>query len=339
MMDRRLLVLWLTGKCNLRCRYCYAADSSAEDMTFETAKKAIGWMQGANFKVQFAGGEPLLNLSLMKEILEYLAQEYPNTACSVQTNAALITEEAAALFKKYHVAVGVSMDGSPERNERLRGKTKEAINGIQILRKHGIMVNLNAVVTAENVLHLADLVDLALYLGNVGGIGLDLLRYAGRAKEGAVQRASAKQLEEGLLLLRKRLDYVNTFLDRPLIVREFEKASYYLETEAACKDYCYASQGKSFVVLPDGTCYPCGSLAGMEQYNMGNVHSTVHSLRINCERPEKCRTCVYQKACSGGCPSRGLLNGGFDELDCLMKIITFQFAEDAKRRRKKNEKN
>lgn len=323
----KLLVLWLSGSCNLKCRYCYAAGGPSENMTLDTAKKAIELMGDEPFKVQFAGGEPLLNMDLLEAILAYLKEYRPQVTCSIQTNGTLINDRFAALAKKYRLAIGVSMDGRPEINEVLRGKTREVIRGIRLLGTHGIQVNLNTVVTSENVGHLADMVDMAIYLGNVRGIGLDLLRNAGRAEEGLVSRASKEPLKEGLTGLKKHLDTVNRMLPRKLVVREFEKAKYYLNAKNPCMDYCFASQGNSFVVLPDGECYPCGSLAGQERYYMGNVHSEIHPLRIRCTRPEQCTRCVYRQVCTGGCPSRGLFCGGFDELDCLMKKISFQFAE------------
>ena len=181
--------------------------------------------------------------------------------------------------------------------------------------------------TRDNAEHLADLVDMAVYLGNVGGIGLDLLRMTGRAEDGETGPAEAETLRLGLLRLKERLDAVNRLLERPLVVREFEKAACSLGAKKPCRDYCYAARGEAMAVLPQGDCYPCGSLAGRPEYYMGNVHSTVRPLRIGCARPERCGACVYREACSGGCPSRGILCGGFDELDCLMKKISFQFAQ------------
>ena len=298
----------------------------------ETALKAFELMGDTPFKVQFAGGEPLLNMALLEEILEYLKIHYPKVKCSIQTNGVLINDTFAKLAKKYRLAIGVSMDGAPEMNEKLRGRTREVIQGIRLLGKYGIQINLNTVVTSENVERLSDMVDMALYLGNVRGIGLDLLRKAGRAEDGSIERATGEQLEKGLTALKHRLDTVNKLLPRPLVVREFEKARYYLNAKNPGMDYCFAAQGNCFVVLPNGDCYPCGSLTGNEQYYMGNVHSAVQPLKINCTRPERCKQCVYGAVCSGGCPSRGLLCGGFDDLDCLMKKITFKFAEHAKGR-------
>lgn len=322
----RLLVLWLTGRCDLRCRYCYAANGPQADMAPDTARKAIDLMGGRPFRLQLAGGEPLLNRRLLLEILETVGGE-PNILCSIQTNATLVDDVLAEVFRKNRVAVGVSLDGMPEINEKQRGLTPKALEGVRILGAHGLRVNLTAVVTAENAARLDQLVDLAVYLGNVNGIGLDLLRQAGRAAESKIAPADPGSLERGLRALKIRLDQVNRLLPRPLVVREFEKAKYCLHAEHPCVDYCFAAQGKSFVVLPNGDCLPCGSLAGQAQYSMGNVHSGVHPLSIRCARPEKCNTCVYRKACAGGCPSRGLLRGGFDELDCLMKKISFQLME------------
>lgn len=332
--DERLLVLWLTGKCNLRCRYCYAAKNDQGEMDLGTARLAVQQMGDTPFRLQFAGGEPLLNLPLLAEILEYIREYRIPARCSLQTNGTLITDEAAEILRAHRVAVGVSLDGGPKVNEKLRGHTQEVLAGIACLARHGMMVNLNAVVTEENAETLADLVDIAIYLGNVNGIGLDLLRIAGRARAGGIRPPTQEALQKGLAELKDRLDARNCLLKRKLVVREFEKAAYYLGTQHPCLDYCFAAQGRSYVVLPDGDCYPCGSLAGDRQYYMGNVHTAVHPVAIQCIRPRMCAACAYAKVCTGGCPSRGLLRGGFDELDCLMKKITFQFAEGRKKEEK-----
>lgn len=329
--EKRLLVIWPTGRCNLSCKYCYASNRSSEEMGMDTFRKALQLMGDHPFQIQFAGGEPLLKKDLLEEMLEYVKAVYPEVSCAVQTNGTLIDDAFARMVKKYRLAVGVSMDGRPEKNEWLRGKTNAATDGVRLLGQYGISLNLNTVVIAENVLQLADMVDLSVYLGNVRGIGLDLLRLSGRALETEVHRAAPKDLEKGLYLLKERLDLVNRLLKKPLVVREFQKASYQLRVKNPCGEYCFASLGHSFVVLPNGACYPCGSLAGEEKYYMGNVHTAVSPIRINAVRPQQCSSCKYRNVCSGGCPSRGLLYGGFDELDCLMKKITFQFAEDAKK--------
>ncbi len=64
-----LLALSVTSDCNLRCRYCYArGGESSASMNWITARRAIDVMAECfdGFKIQFTGGEPLLNLNLIE---------------------------------------------------------------------------------------------------------------------------------------------------------------------------------------------------------------------------------------------------------------------------------
>jgi uncharacterized protein len=300
-------------------------------MSFETAQLAVDRMGSgpSPFTLQFAGGEPLLNLALMEKVMGYTRQRRPDARFSVQTNGTLLDEKAAALFKRYRVAIGVSLDGKVETNEMQRGCSAGTLSGILLLRDCGLSVNITTVVTRENAEKLREIVDMAVYLQNVRGIGLDLLRKAGRAAETAspVRCADGDALKRGIQALYCHLKEVNRLLPRPIIVREFEKARYQLSRgdNGGGEPYCYASLGDSFVVLPDGDCYPCGSLAGNRRYRMGNIRTGIIPRALGCSRPpEKCSACTWRKFCTGGCPSRGLLVGGFDELDCVMKRTAFE---------------
>lgn len=189
----KYIVLWTTNDCNLRCKYCYAnGGDKKEYMTFETAKKAIDLPKGS-FKLQLAGGEPLLNFELIKEIHSYLKKQKPNIKMQIQTNGTLIDDKIGKWVKEMGIPIGVSLDGPFEVNESIRGSTKEVIEGIKTLGAFGIMTNINCVVTSESIKKLDKLMDLAFYLGNIGGIGLDLLRETGRTEISGVEIASPEQ--------------------------------------------------------------------------------------------------------------------------------------------------
>ncbi len=178
------LVLWVTTDCNLRCRYCYASGGDkAEYMDCQVAKQALDLMlsQSDGFKIQFAGGEPLLNMDLIEQVVGYtqgLGIRY-----QLQTNATLIDDKIAGNLKRLAVDVGVSLDGLPAVNDPLRsfadgqGSTAATIAGLENLRAAGIGVGLTCVLSAENVTELCGLVELASYLGNVDGINLTLSHY------------------------------------------------------------------------------------------------------------------------------------------------------------------
>ena len=67
MMPLQMMVLSLTGDCNLACRYCYAFGQDRSMMTWETARRAVDLAAagGAPFILLFLGGVPLLALPLV----------------------------------------------------------------------------------------------------------------------------------------------------------------------------------------------------------------------------------------------------------------------------------
>ena len=72
------LALELTKRCNLRCKYCYFRaqheEKSSVDMSLEIGKAAFDRLFDAplsRYSVSFFGGEPLLNFSVLRELVLY----------------------------------------------------------------------------------------------------------------------------------------------------------------------------------------------------------------------------------------------------------------------------
>lgn len=87
------LVLWVTTDCNLCYRYCYASGGDeAEYMGGQVAKQALDLMlsQSDGFKIQFAGGEPLLNMNPIEQVVRYTQGR--SIRYQLQTNATLINK-------------------------------------------------------------------------------------------------------------------------------------------------------------------------------------------------------------------------------------------------------
>lgn len=330
--ERVLIVLWTTGRCNLNCRYCYASDSKNHfDMDFDTAVRALDHFSDRPMRIQFAGGEPMLNFDLITKVYGYVKEKGYKASFQMQTNGTLIDREKARAIKEMGIAMGVSIDGPPEVNEWLRGSTKQAVNGIRTLGEEGVIVNINSVVTDYNVERLHELADLALYLGNVGGIGLDLLREAGRAKEDGrkIEKPTGEQLKLALNRLYERSEFLRKHSGRKIAVREVEEAKKRLVLEGCSLDYCYASCGWSYVILPTGDIYPCGSLIDRDEYHMGNINEGhVKSISVEGRSAGECKDCEYLSVCPGGCPSRMIVNGNVDgeSLDCILKKTAFDIA-------------
>ena len=75
----KYLILKITNRCNLNCIYCYADNKNSKDMDFKTAKNSIDYIlsdDADKLKIQFTGGEPLLNFDLIEKVIKYCNKNY-----------------------------------------------------------------------------------------------------------------------------------------------------------------------------------------------------------------------------------------------------------------------
>ena len=74
----------VTDACNLACTYCYQINKGKRRMSFETAKQCIDMLLASNetndyinpvsspfLILDFIGGEPLLEIELIDQIMDY----------------------------------------------------------------------------------------------------------------------------------------------------------------------------------------------------------------------------------------------------------------------------
>lgn len=329
MEKTKLLILRLTDRCNLSCEYCYAASEETMDMSLETAKAAIDLFAepGEKLKIQFTGGEPLLCTQRIKEIAQYGKEQGIQMAFSIQTNGTLLDRERCALLKELRCSVGVSMDGLGEANS-LRcfpdgsNSTDAVIRGLRNLQYFGMGCNLNAVVTNINQNRLSELLDLAVLVPAVKGLGLDMFRPMGR---GAQEDYSPHldSLEQDLLHLLKRQEKLQT-LGVKVRIKELEKVRQMLQYHIKRDCYCYAESGHSAAVDPRGDLYPCASLVGKKELRMGNVHGGTVLVPKLPSMNAQCLSCPDKDLCMGGCPAGRIACGGCNPADCRMHQIMIQ---------------
>lgn len=151
--------------CNIACRYCYQnpqrdAGNFRQVYQLERMKAAV-LKEGRPF-VLF-GGEPLLlPLTDLEELFRWGMEKFGRSG--IQTNGVLIGSEHVALFKKYNVNIGISIDGPEELNdlrwhaslEKTRHNTEIILDNIaRLCREHqapGLIVTLHRLnATAEKL--------------------------------------------------------------------------------------------------------------------------------------------------------------------------------------------
>lgn len=130
-----LMTLQLTQQCNFRCKYCIYSDShnvrqrshSDLSMSWDTAKKAVDFLwehsvDSDSVSIAFYGGEPLLQLDLIQEIIAYAGKRFKgkHLQYAMTCNGSLLSKEAVKLLVENNVRLMVSMDGPKSIHDKNR---------------------------------------------------------------------------------------------------------------------------------------------------------------------------------------------------------------------------
>jgi uncharacterized protein len=124
--DVDCLEVILTAGCNLRCAYCYQNDKKPRSMSWETLRGALDLVvasRNPSVEVLFLGGEPLLELPLIRRALDHVRDTRApgkTVSYSIVTNGTLLREEEAALLATHEFDTYLSFDGVPAAQD-LRG--------------------------------------------------------------------------------------------------------------------------------------------------------------------------------------------------------------------------
>lgn len=159
--------------CNLACKYCYYQEKNklyptaqrhlmSDEMLEQFTREYIEAQTMNQVLFTWHGGEPLLrSIDFYRKALS-LQQKYAGGRCInnvIQTNGTLLTDEWCEFFAQNHWLVGISIDGPQPYHDHYRltaaGKPswKKVMQGIKLLKKHGVEWNAMAVVNAYNVNH------------------------------------------------------------------------------------------------------------------------------------------------------------------------------------------
>lgn len=159
--------------CNLACKYCYYLEKNklyptaqrhlmSDEMLEQFTREYIEAQTMNQVLFTWHGGEPLLrSIDFYRKALS-LQQKYAGGRCIdniIQTNGTLLTDEWCEFFAQNHWLVGISIDGPQPDHDHYRltaaGKPswQKVMQGIKLLKKHGVEWNAMAVVNAYNVNH------------------------------------------------------------------------------------------------------------------------------------------------------------------------------------------
>lgn len=127
------LTLQITQKCNLQCKYCVYSGKyknrshTNKSMPLNIAIKAIDFfiehsIGSPEIFVSFYGGEPILELDLIKECVSYIKikSEGKRVNYSLTTNGTLLNRKAVEYFVENDFGILISLDGPKEIHNKER---------------------------------------------------------------------------------------------------------------------------------------------------------------------------------------------------------------------------
>jgi uncharacterized protein len=281
-LDR--LVLNISNACNLKCRYCYAGGGNYHlPNSLMDRRTAAGILDqfyrlfARITKIQFFGGEPLLNADLIEFVCQDCRQrqkrgeieELPKFG--VVTNGTIFSPEIIDLFKRHDISPTISLDGPEAVNDDLRGRgTYDKIRQlVRSLEKNQIGYSFEGTYTAHHLkagLSLCDLLNFYHERFGQSEVHVPLvslpLDHPLAISDGLAARMYRQAVEYSLENLKNgRSSCCLSFASRMM--------NAYSEAKPV-QNYCPAGIS-TLAVDSMGSVYPCFMFIGRPEFNLGNV--------------------------------------------------------------------
>ncbi len=329
----KALCLHVAHDCNLRCRYCFGDSGEfggmRQLMSAEVAVAAVDLLlqhsgQRPLCEIDFFGGEPLLNLPVVRETIAYARQEGQKQGktfkFTLTTNGVLLTDAVRRELTALGVSLVLSLDGRPEVHDYMRpfphGQGSYAQLVPRILAAVAADPDGDWWVRGTFTRHNRDFAADAEHLLELG-----IRRFS---LEPVVAPPSAA--------------YALTEADLPELKAEYERLTRLYQQEAAAgrpfkffhfeidldhgpclaKRFTGCGAGHEyFAVAPSGDLYPCHQFVGRSGYKQGTVTTGIvrtdlvqEFRRTTLLTKDQCRSCFARYFCGGGCHANAELFSG-----------------------------
>ncbi|HNY66305.1 MAG TPA: radical SAM protein [Deltaproteobacteria bacterium] len=306
----RILAWEATSACNLECLHCRASatpDPKPGELTTGEARSLLEEVASAGTKlVILSGGE-----SLMRDDIFELASYGTSLGMrmTLATNGSLVTNESALEMKKAGIArVSVSLDGvTAHMHDRFRGRGGSfdlAVEGIEILVRKGMPVQVNTTVAAMNVSQMADF---PAFLEGLGVMAWHVFFLVPTGRGVDLEPATIREYKDMLdsfytVYKASRIECKATCA--PQFYRLLSEKNEPVHTKGCLAGSHFGFVSSTGIIQPCGFLQiPCGDIR-----DKGFSHAWENSLKLLLLRDEgalkgKCGRCLSKSVC-GGCRAR-----------------------------------
>jgi len=343
----------LTGKCNLRCKYCFYADEMAALGDLPTQSWLDFFAEAGSTGVQrltLSGGEVFTRPDFFELLDDVIANRM---RYSILTNGTLITEKIIDAFspgkRRLRLdSIQVSIDGSTAAVHDLSRPPKSfdrVLRGLRLLKENGFPVTCRVTINRHNVRDLSNIASLLLDDVGIRSFGTNSADRFGSARcYGQDVVLSDEEWEIAVQTMKElavkypgRINAAAGPLAFAQNVAQIEKALAEGKTGLPRRGKLSACGGvfNKMAILHDGSIVPCNMLPAMVIGKIGSLSLAeawtsgreINILRERYNTPiitiPGCEECRYAGFCAGGCPAvvfaqHGTLNA-VDTENCYIK--------------------
>ena len=341
--------------CNLACKYCYYLEKNklyptaqrhlmSDEMLEQFTREYIEAQTMNQVLFTWHGGEPLLRsidfyrkaISLQKK---YAGGRHIDNV--IQTNGTLLTDEWCEFFAQNHWLVGISIDGPQPDHDHYRltaaGKPswKKVMQGIKLLKKHGVEWYAMAVVNAYNSNHPLEFYRFFKENGCQFLQFTPIVERLTRHEDGrtlasladkdeiSLSEASVAPEQWGYFLCAIFDEWVRKDVGRFFVeIFDCTLANWMGISPGIC---AYSKEcGHAGVMEHNGDVYSCDHFV-FPEYKLGNIrdHSLIDMLYGEQQQefsrlkhsslPRQCKECDMEFACHGECPKNRFMKDKYGD--------------------------
>ncbi len=341
--------------CNLACKYCYYLEKNklyptaqrhlmSDEMLEQFTREYIEAQTMNQVLFTWHGGEPLLrSIDFYRKALS-LQQKYAGGRRIdnvIQTNGTLLTDEWCEFFAQNHWLVGISIDGPQPDHDHYRltaaGKPswKKVMQGIKLLKKHGVEWNAMAVVNAYNANHPLEFYRFFKENGCQFLQFTPIVERLTRHEDGrtlasladkdeiSLSEASVAPEQWGYFLCAIFDEWVRKDVGKIFVeIFDCTLANWMGISPGIC---AYSKEcGHAGVMEHNGDVYSCDHFV-FPEYKLGNIrdHSLINMLYGEQQQefsrlkhsslPRQCKECDMEFACHGECPKNRFMKDKYGD--------------------------
>ncbi|TSC95358.1 MAG: radical SAM domain-containing protein [Parcubacteria group bacterium Athens1014_10] len=326
------IFLYITERCQLRCRHCYMGDrlSNPKEMSLEKIIKILNYFKViGHYKLYLLGGEPLLHPQI-KEIITIankIGYEVVVTS-NGQFDKKILQDYTPELIHSFSFSIESS---NKKTHDYIRGKGtfKRLIDNIKIVQSQGYQARIVSTVSNINVNKLTDLIDYSARVLKVSMLSFHYFSPIGQGEE----YINKLILPEDWINFCKEIEEYpipeNFWVYYPPTFVYSDELSYL--TERGYKG-CTARWVERLAILPSGQIYACSvffdtnmNFALWRNKKMEIRDSKNTELRSVYKVNDNCMDCPNKNQCFGGCGAYRDLKKKFPGIissdNCKRKII------------------